>query len=433
MYENTGPRAHAMAAALIDAGVDVHGIYRRLYEGMPFAKLELLARALRKVERFDDGALTIARLTREDFRLAGAEDCYSEGIIDHLRSVAGTKVAALAREVAAQDGMPRKKVSLRSTDGEVDVSAIARAGGGGGHRQAAGFTTSLDRRRARRVPARAGPRAAPAGARLARVPRRRRAPRHPPRGRPPPRRQARRADVARRRRPRPPRARLRGRGAPKVGHAGTLDPFATGLLLVLVGRATRVQRFLMALPKTYEAVARFGVDLDDGRPRGRDRTRPAACRPTRPSCRPGIVRQRPPAYSAVKVGGAPRLRAGPRAARRSSCPSARSRVDRFEQLGREGDRATFAIECSSGTYVRSLVADLGDAYCAALRRTAIGPFRVEDADEERVARARRRARRVPARASRSTGDEARRAAHGVRRPGAADGAAGRPAGRRRRA
>jgi bifunctional oligoribonuclease and PAP phosphatase NrnA len=141
MYENTGVRAHVMAAELIDAGVDVHGIFRRLYEGMPAGKLELLSRALAHVQRFDDGALTFAQLTRDDFRLAGAEESYSEGIIDHLRSVDGTKVAALARELL--DDTSRKKVSLRSTDGAVDVSAIARAGGGGGHRQAAGFTTQL--------------------------------------------------------------------------------------------------------------------------------------------------------------------------------------------------------------------------------------------------------------------------------------------------
>jgi bifunctional oligoribonuclease and PAP phosphatase NrnA len=141
MYENTGVRAHVMAAELIDAGVDVHGIFRRLYEGMPAGKLELLSRALAHVQRFDDGALTFAQLTRDDFRLAGAEESYSEGIIDHLRSVDGTKVAALSRELL--DDTSRKKVSLRSTDGAVDVSAIARAGGGGGHRQAAGFATQL--------------------------------------------------------------------------------------------------------------------------------------------------------------------------------------------------------------------------------------------------------------------------------------------------
>jgi phosphoesterase RecJ-like protein len=149
MYENTGPRAHVMAAELIEAGVDTHAIYRRLYEDMPYAKLELLGRALARVERHDDGTLTVARVTREDFDAVGAEDSYTEGIIDHLRSVEHTKVAALAREVSAINGggdgagAIRKKVSLRSTDGEVDVSANARAGGGGGHRQAAGFTTEL--------------------------------------------------------------------------------------------------------------------------------------------------------------------------------------------------------------------------------------------------------------------------------------------------
>ena len=143
MYENTGTRAHVMAAELIEAGVDVHGIYRRLYEGMPYSKLELLGRALANVRRFDDGVLTFTHLTRDDFRLAGAEDSYSEGVIDHLRSVEGTKVAALARELVDEAATGRKKVSLRATDGDVDVSAIARAGGGGGHRQAAGFSTTL--------------------------------------------------------------------------------------------------------------------------------------------------------------------------------------------------------------------------------------------------------------------------------------------------
>jgi phosphoesterase RecJ-like protein len=143
MYENTGARAHVMAAELIDIGVDVAGVYKRLYEDMPFAKLELLSRALAHVERYDDGALTIARLTRDDFRLAGAEESYSEGVIDHLRSVAGTKVAAISRELLAEAATGRKKVSLRATDNDIDVSAIARAGGGGGHRRAAGFATEL--------------------------------------------------------------------------------------------------------------------------------------------------------------------------------------------------------------------------------------------------------------------------------------------------
>jgi len=149
MYENTGTRAHVMAAELIDAGVDVNGVYRRLYEDMPYAKLELLGRGLASIERYDEGRLTVTCLTREDYAATGAEESYSEGVIDHLRSIHGTKVAALSRELTADAngdaaGVRRKKVSLRATDGEVDVSLIARTGGGGGHRQAAGFTTDLD-------------------------------------------------------------------------------------------------------------------------------------------------------------------------------------------------------------------------------------------------------------------------------------------------
>jgi phosphoesterase RecJ-like protein len=143
MYENTGPAAHVMAADLIEAGVDVHDIYRRLYEGVPEPKLALLTLALSHVQRYDGGRLTLARLTREDFAETGAEDSYTEGIIDHLRAVQGTKVAALARELTGDDRDGASKVSLRATDGAVDVSLIARAQSGGGHRQAAGFATQM--------------------------------------------------------------------------------------------------------------------------------------------------------------------------------------------------------------------------------------------------------------------------------------------------
>jgi phosphoesterase RecJ-like protein len=143
-YENTGPSAHRMAAELIEAGVDVAAIYRRIYEGMPYAKLELLRRALQRVVRYDGGRLAIAFLTARDYSEAGAEESYSEGIIDHLRAVDGTKVAALVRELLTGDKRGQKKVSLRATDDDVDVSAIARANGGGGHRRAAGFTTELE-------------------------------------------------------------------------------------------------------------------------------------------------------------------------------------------------------------------------------------------------------------------------------------------------
>jgi phosphoesterase RecJ-like protein len=143
MYENTGRRAHLMAADLIDAGVDVQGLYRRVYEGVPYGKLALLARGLAKVERYDDGRLTITALSANDFRDSGAEESYSEGVIDYLRAVQGTAVAALVRERIGNHANGSRKVSLRASDDRIDVSAIARAGGGGGHRQAAGFSTEL--------------------------------------------------------------------------------------------------------------------------------------------------------------------------------------------------------------------------------------------------------------------------------------------------
>jgi bifunctional oligoribonuclease and PAP phosphatase NrnA len=143
MYENTGPRAHAMAAELIEAGVDVHAIYRRIFEGVPQGKLELLARGLTNVERFDDGLLTVTHLSSEDYAATGADPSYSEGVVDHLRALEGTAVAGLIRDLPG-NGEQRRKVSLRATDDRVDVSAIARAQGGGGHRRAAGFSTTMD-------------------------------------------------------------------------------------------------------------------------------------------------------------------------------------------------------------------------------------------------------------------------------------------------
>ena len=144
MYENTGARAHEMAAALIEDGVDVAEIYRRLYEGVPQGKLDLLARGLTNVQRFDGGLLTLTHLTLDDYRVTGADESYSEGVVDHLRAVEGTAVAGLVRDQVADGASSKRKVSLRATDDRVDVSRIARAGGGGGHRRAAGFSTDME-------------------------------------------------------------------------------------------------------------------------------------------------------------------------------------------------------------------------------------------------------------------------------------------------
>lgn len=172
-----------------------------------------------------------------------------------------------------------------------------------------------------------------------------------------------------------------GRGV-KVGHAGTLDPFATGLLLVLVGRATRIQQWMMGLPKTYETVARLGWTSTTGDPEGElvHTGRIPADPPPMPT---GTIRQRPPAYSAIHVDGE---RAYVRARRGEDVdiPEREVHIDRFTQDWRRGEEAGFTIGCSSGTYIRSLVMDLGDAYCVELRRTSIGPFDLADADEERL-------------------------------------------------
>ncbi|MGH2899252.1 MAG: tRNA pseudouridine(55) synthase TruB, partial [Solirubrobacteraceae bacterium] len=168
----------------------------------------------------------------------------------------------------------------------------------------------------------------------------------------------------------------------RVGHAGTLDPFATGLLLVLVGRATRIQRHLMGLPKRYETVARLGYTSSTGDTEG-EIVHTGRIPPDPPSLPTGELLQRPHAYSAVKVGGR-RAYALARAGEEVELDERPVTVHRFEQLWREEERAAFAIECSAGTYVRSLVADLGDAYCEQLRRTAIGAFDVADADPDRL-------------------------------------------------
>jgi bifunctional oligoribonuclease and PAP phosphatase NrnA len=139
-YTNTTPKALRLAAELVEAGADVHGIFRHVYETVQFAKLKLLARALDRARLFDGGRLVVAYLLRGDFADVGAEEPFSEGIIDHLRAVEGSEMVALIREPPRDEG-PARRISLRSSHDEVDVSAIARLRGGGGHRQAAGFSS----------------------------------------------------------------------------------------------------------------------------------------------------------------------------------------------------------------------------------------------------------------------------------------------------
>jgi phosphoesterase RecJ-like protein len=141
-YANTTPKALRLAADLVEAGADVHRVFQGVYENVQFAKLKLLARALDRARVLEGGEIVVSHLVRDDFEAVGASEPYSEGIIDFLRSAEGALVSALIRE-PPRDGPPARKVSLRSSVDEVDVSAIARKSGGGGHREAAGFSSDL--------------------------------------------------------------------------------------------------------------------------------------------------------------------------------------------------------------------------------------------------------------------------------------------------
>lgn len=174
-------------------------------------------------------------------------------------------------------------------------------------------------------------------------------------------------------------ARVRRERGTKTGHAGTLDPFATGLLLVLLGRATRLQRYLLAPPKTYVATARLGWRSSTGDPDGE--LEHTGRIPASLELPVGRVTQRLPMTSAARVGGE-RLYKRAQRGERVETPEREVEVHRAELLETDGERARFEIECSSGTYVRTLIETLGDAYCEELRRTAVGPLRIEDAGRE---------------------------------------------------
>jgi phosphoesterase RecJ-like protein len=139
-YTNTTPKALRLAAELVEAGADVHRVFQGVYESVEFAKLKLLGRALDRAQVYEGGRLVVSHLLRSDFTDLNVAEAFSEGIIDYLRAVEGAEMAALIREPPRRDG-PARRVSLRASNDELDVSAIARKSDGGGHRQAAGFSS----------------------------------------------------------------------------------------------------------------------------------------------------------------------------------------------------------------------------------------------------------------------------------------------------
>jgi tRNA pseudouridine55 synthase len=177
-------------------------------------------------------------------------------------------------------------------------------------------------------------------------------------------------------------------GIKKVGHAGTLDPMATGLLVMGVGRGTRLLRFLGETPKLYEGTGVLGVQTTTLDAEGEVVARNAVD-VTEDDLRAALTRfegtilQVPPAYSAVRVGGERSYRAA-RRGQEVRAPARTVHVYAFNLRGFESPRFAFRARCSGGTYVRSLVADVGSllgcgAHLAVLRRTAVGPFRVDEA------------------------------------------------------
>lgn len=174
-------------------------------------------------------------------------------------------------------------------------------------------------------------------------------------------------------------AQVRRERGGKVGHAGTLDPFATGVLTVLLGRATRLQKYLLGLPKTYVATARLGWTSSTGDRDGE--LTETGVMPEELSLPTGRIEQMVPMTSAVKVDGERLYKKAHRGEDDAERPVREVTIHRADLLESGDGRAKFEIECSSGTYVRTLIETLGDAYCEELRRTAVGPIGIDRAGD----------------------------------------------------
>jgi tRNA pseudouridine(55) synthase len=361
-YSNTTPKALRLAAELVEAGADVHQVFQSVYESVEFAKLKLLGRALERAQVMEGGRLVVSYLLQSDYTDLNVAEAYSEGIIDYLRMVEGAEMAALIREPPRRDG-PTRRVSLRAS---VDSSTSRRsrdkpAAAATARRLASRATSPSRRSRTSSTASSVPPRALdPSGLFLI----------DKPEG---PSSFAVVADVRRR------------TGA-RTGHAGTLDPFATGLLLVLSGRATKLAPRFVGLDKRYLADVSLAAVTDTGdregelverhEPPGEDelKRRLAGLR--------GDVELPVPTASAVKVGGERAYKLHRRGVA-VEMPVRRSRVDTLELVSYEGGMARLELHVSSGTYVRAIATALG-GHCVSLRRTEVGPFDVEEADPERL-------------------------------------------------
>ena len=344
----------------------MHGIFRHVYETVQFAKLKLLARALERAQLFEGGRLVVSYLLKDDFGDVGAEEPYSEGIIDSLRAVEGSEMVALIREPPRDEG-PARRISLRSSHDEVDVSAIARKAG----------AAATGRPRASRPSGRSA-RSSTSSAASSSLGRR-----HGARCR----RALRPVGIALVDKPAGPSsfaivATLRRRTRARTGHAGTLDPFATGLLVLLSGAATRLAPCFVGLDKRYVTDVDLTSTTTTGDPEGEVVERHPA--PPRSELDEALARLRGevelpiPAASAVKIGGERAYRLARRGVE-VEMPLRRSLVHALDVITYSGDRSAvpsvrLELHVSSGTYVRAIANALG-GHCTTLRRLAVGPFR----------------------------------------------------------
>ena len=344
-YANTTPKALRLAAELVEAGADVHDVFKQVYETVQFAKLKLLARALDRAQVYEGGRLVVSYLLRSPTSpRSGRTSRTPRGSSTTCARAEGARARGADPRAAADRGGPTHRISLRSSSDEVDVSAIARASGGGGHRQAAGFSSE---RRSTRSSSSSAASSSPR-------PRWRRRLMAAARG-------YARSGVALVDKPAGPSsfalvAALRRRTRARTGHTGTLDPFATGLLVLLSGSATRLAPCFVGLDKRY--VTDVDLTRDDRRPatrRGRrlERHRAAARRSSsaRLEALRGEVELPIPAASAVKIGGERAYRLARRGIE-VEMPLRRSQVYALDVIAYTGDRVAAGLHVGSGTYVR---------------------------------------------------------------------------------
>ena len=362
-YANTTPEGPATRRRSVEAGANVHDIFRHVYETVQFAKLKLLARALEHARAFEDGRLVVSYLLRSDFAEAGADEPFSEGIIDYLRASEGSVLVALIREPPP------------SPAGRCIASRFAPAPTRSTCRRspASRGAAATFRRRASRASFRSRRSSSSYAASSSRWPARRTD--MPPRASSP-------VGVALLDKPPGPSsfalvAELRRRTRAKTGHTGTLDPFASGLLLLLSGMATRLAPCFVGLDKRYVTDVDLTSTTSTGDPEGEvleshEPPSQAELEILLEGLR-GEVELPIPAASAVKIGGERAYRLA-RQGIAVEMPVRRSPVYALDVITYTGDAVQLGLHVGSGTYVRSIATALG-GHCTTLRRTAVGPFR----------------------------------------------------------